>query len=48
MGRVKDTLLDLEMMNELGMELTINDIIEMSETENLTISEIIEELKNEI
>lgn len=46
MGRVKDTLLDLEMINELGMELTINDIIEMSETENLTISEIIEELKN--
>ena len=48
MGRVKDLLLDVEVLNELGVIITVNDIMEMSEAENLPVTEIIEDLKNEL
>lgn len=48
MGRIKDLIIDCEMMNELGIELTCDDIISIMETENLSIDEFIFELKNNI
>ena len=48
MGKMKEIVIEAEMLNHLGMNITADDILSMVETEHLSVMEVVDELRNNI
>ena len=47
MGRVKELLLDMEILNEMGIQITFDELVDMMMAENLSASEVVDKLKEQ-